>query len=150
MRLVQTYICIKYRLYASIIAKRLEHIIPDLIDTDQTRFIKQRQTYDNVWRTLHLMDFVDKTKSSAPLISLDAENTFDSVRWEFFYLVSQRFGFNEKAINCFKSLYSSPTARIKINGNISNSIALERGCRQGCPLSPTLFALFIEPLAQRA
>lgn len=68
------------------------------------------------------MDFVDKTKTSAPLISLDAENTFDSVRWEFFYLVSQRFGFNEKAINCFKSLYSSPTARIKINGNISNSI----------------------------
>lgn len=44
-----TVLNIDYRLYASIMAKPIEHILPDLIDTDQTGFVKQRQTYNNTW-----------------------------------------------------------------------------------------------------
>ena len=69
-----------------------------------------------------------------------------SVRWEFLYLVLKRFGFNDKVVGCLKSIYHLPTARIKINGNLSGVDT--RGCRQGCPLSPTLFSLFMEPIAQ--
>lgn len=81
----------------------------------------------------------------AVILSLD---TFDSVRWEFLYLVMNRFGFSENFIRSVQMLYSSPTARIKVNGSLSNSITLQRGCRQGCPTNPSFFNLFIEPLAQ--
>lgn len=57
-------------------------------------------------------------------------------------------GFSKDFIHCIQGLYSSPTARIKVNGSLSNSITLQRDCRQGCPLSPNLFNLFIKPLAQ--
>ena len=63
-------------------------------------------------------------------------------------LVINIFGFSKDFIRCIQVLHSSPTARVKVNGSLSNSITLQRGCRQGCPASPSLFNLFIEPLAQ--
>lgn len=99
-------------------------------------------------RALHLINKMKNNDEVSIIISLDAEKAFDSVRWEHLYLVLKRFGFNEQVIGCLNSLYHSPNARIKMNGSLSNTVNLERGCRQGCPLSPTLFALFIEPLAQ--
>lgn len=81
-----------YRLYASILAKWLEDIIPDLIDTSQTRFVNYRQTQDNVRRVLYLVDHIKNSNTESVVISLDAEEAFDSVHWEYLYLTLKRYG----------------------------------------------------------
>lgn len=80
--------------------------MPLLIDEDQTGFIKNRQTQDNIKRALHIIERINKEKVSSIVLSLDAEKAFDSVGWEFLYLVMNRFGFSEDFICCIQALYS--------------------------------------------
>uniref|UniRef100_A0A3B3B8H2 Reverse transcriptase domain-containing protein n=1 Tax=Oryzias melastigma TaxID=30732 RepID=A0A3B3B8H2_ORYME len=136
-----------YRLFTSILARRIEEILPDIISLDQTGFIKNRQTQDNIRRTLHVLHQIHKNQEKALMVGIDAEKAFDSVRWDFLYQVLEQFNFHKTLITTIRSLYTEPTARIKVNGSLSDSIRLERGCRQGCPVSPLLFAIFLEPLS---
>ncbi len=64
------------------------------------------------------------------------------------WAVLQCFGFGEHFISMIKTLYHSPAASVITGNIISPSFPLQRGTRQGCPLSPLLFCLSLEPLAQ--
>lgn len=118
---------VDYKLFTSIISKRMENYLIDLIHEDQTGFIKGRQTHDSIRRTLHVIDQAKKQQLSFALVSLDAEKAFDRVSWPFLYKVLERLGFNNQFIRCIQSLYDSPRARIKINGHLTDSFQLFRG-----------------------
>lgn len=139
---------IDYKIYTAIISRRLKTFISELIDEDQTGFISGRQTHDNIRKTIHITERAQMEKRSTILLSVDAEKAFDSVNWNFLYQVLEKMGFDEKSVKIIKTLYDQPTARIKINGNLTDKIIFQRSTRQGCSLSPTLFSIFIEPLAQ--
>lgn len=47
----------------------------------------------------------------------------------------------------FQLLYRAPRPWVHTNDWLSDAFSLHRGTRKGCPLSPTLFALALEPFA---
>ncbi len=135
------------KIYAKVFASRMEKVIHSLIKEDQTGFIKGRNASDNM-RRLHILDFADSHPTPCAVFSLDAEKAFDRLEWNYMWAVLQCFGFGEHFVSMIKTLYHSPAASVIIGNIISPSFPLQRGTRQGCPLSPLLFCLSLEPLAQ--
>lgn len=99
--------------------------------------------------TLRLFNILNICSSCDPeaVVSLDAEKAFDRVEWDFLFEVMERFGLGLGFISWVKQLYSTPVASVRTNNTTSHLFQLHRGTRQGCLLSPLLFAIAIGCLA---
>uniref|UniRef100_A0A671TVY8 Reverse transcriptase domain-containing protein n=1 Tax=Sparus aurata TaxID=8175 RepID=A0A671TVY8_SPAAU len=134
------------KILAKVLALRLQNVMSSIISLDQTGFTLGRHSFFNTRRLLNILS------SPAPntpevVVALDAEKAFDRVEWGFLFSVLEKFGFDSNFISWVKLLYATPSASVNTNGVHSAYFPLKRGTRQGCPLSPLLFNIAIEPLA---
>lgn len=97
---------------------------------------------------MNTIQFCHQRSLEGLVISLDAEKAFDHVEWPYVFHTLYKFGSGEQFIRCIKLQYNNPLAAVLTNGLRSSNFQTQRGTRQGCPLSPLLFALAIEPLAE--
>ena len=58
----------------------------------------------------------------------------------------QRMGIEGTYLNIEKAIYDKPTANIILNGEKLKAFPLRSGTRQGGPLLPLLFNIFLEVL----
>uniref|UniRef100_A0A8C5HT91 Reverse transcriptase domain-containing protein n=1 Tax=Gouania willdenowi TaxID=441366 RepID=A0A8C5HT91_GOUWI len=135
------------KILSKILALRLENVVNTIVDADQTGFICGRNSYHNTRRLLHIIHHLNTNKTLGAVVSMDAEKAFDRIEWEYMFEVMKRFGFGCGFLRWVRLLYKAPTASVLTNGLLSAPFKVKRGTAQGSPLSPTLFALAIEPLA---
>uniref|UniRef100_A0A671XVP2 Reverse transcriptase domain-containing protein n=1 Tax=Sparus aurata TaxID=8175 RepID=A0A671XVP2_SPAAU len=124
---------------------RLSKHIGTLIHPDQTGFIPERLSFSNTRRLLNIM--YSTNPSDSAVISLDAKQAFDQIEWRYMFATLRKFGFGDKFMTLLKMLYACPKSSVLTNHDRSPPFLLQRGTRQGCSLSPLLFALALEPLA---
>lgn len=137
------------KILAKVLACRLKMVIGTIIHQDQSGFIPNRYGSDNIRRLVNLQHCVYDSTNPTIALSLDAAKAFDCVEWDYLYKALAKFGFGDNFITWIRTLYDTPNACILTNGLISELFHLQRSTRQGCPLSPGLFVLALEPLAQK-
>ena len=136
-----------YKLATKTIANRVKKVLPLLINEDQTGYVQGRFIGENIRLILDLIDYTSVNHIPARLVFIDFEKAFDSLEWNFIFQTLQHFNFGPNIIKWVKVFYNDISSYIVNNGVFSEKITISRGVRQGCPLSPYLFVLCVEILA---
>lgn len=129
------------KILAKVLASRLARVILTLVDIDQTGFMPGMLTDTNFRRLFtHLQ--LDTAESPAKVIvSIDIEKAFDSVDWLYMHKVLEAMVFGSGFCRWVTLLYSAPRTAIRLGILVSDYFTIERGTRQGCPISPFSFRL---------
>ena len=143
-----TLLNVDYKILAKVIAKRIELVLPKLIHPDQTGFIKGRFIGQNIRLLNDLMAYTDDQKVPGILLFIDFEKAFDTIEWTFIQNVLKCFNFGPVIRKWVSVLYKDVESAVMNGGYSTNYFKVSRGVRQGCPLSPLLFVLGVEILAQ--
>lgn len=73
---------------------------------------------------------------------VDAKKAFDTVNRDCLWYKLSTLGLNGRILDGIYSLYSDVKCAVKVNDHVTLFLDVTLGVKQGCRLSPTLFALF--------
>lgn len=127
------------KIFAKILANRLLSFIPSLVDSDQVGFVPGREARDNTIKPLNIHHILSSTSQTGFLLYLDAKKAFNWLAWDYLEAVLHSVGLGSRLIAFILALYHSPTARVRVNGSLSNAFSISNGTRHECPVSTLIY-----------
>ncbi|XP_056685392.1 uncharacterized protein [Spinacia oleracea] len=140
---------VNYKIVSKVLVNRIRPHLGDLISPNQNSFLPGRGceiNYIDASEILHSMK-TRKGKFGWFVFKIDLEKAYDRLEWNFIRFCLARKGFSKNSCDLIMNCIASPSTSIIVNGQPSPSFKTSRGIRQGDPLSPYIFILCMEYLA---
>uniref|UniRef100_A0A8D9DT62 Craniofacial development protein 2 n=1 Tax=Cacopsylla melanoneura TaxID=428564 RepID=A0A8D9DT62_9HEMI len=131
------------KILLNIIKNRLKRRIDTHLGEDQFGFRSQTGTREAILALRQILERRIDVNEDTYLAFVDLEKAFDKVDWSLLFETLRNTGIDWKDRRFILNLYKSQSTIIDVNGS-KKEANIRQGVRQGCPLSPYLFNLFIE------
>ena len=138
-----------YKIVAGHLASTMATLVEthNLFHPSQIGGMRNRRCSDHIWRLMALNERDKKlAQNRYPHnyhLYVDFNKAFNSVPRKALRRTLEQYQIPSELIDCIFFLYTSPHEFPNVNGFTHCSYILDRGLRQGCPLSPILFNLYL-------
>ena len=137
------------RIIASAMRLTLEPTISPCVSQMQRGFLQGRSMLSNIIDIDYHSLKVSLNSPHGALMLFDFEAAFPSVSHEYIFRVLQHIGLPSNWISAIRRLYVNNAHWVRVGGHSFPSFTANSGVRQGCPLSPLLFAVVVDVLLRR-
>ncbi len=120
----------------------------NLLGQIQNGFRQSRRGADNLFILSTIINKFSQAKGVNYVAMLDVAKAYDRVCRVSLWHKLQKYKFPEKIIDLLKLLYENPKSDVTFQGMTLKNCEMPLGLRQGCVLSPLLFALYIADLGR--
>lgn len=138
-----------YKIIMKILAKRLQNVICEIVGEHQTCGIRGRSILTNIHIVRSLLELCDDDLDQVAMLQIDLEKAFGRVQHSVLYKILEHVNVGDLILRFVKMAYSGCTTQLIVNGKPSTYISVMSSVKQGCPLSPLLFSIYLEAFCRK-
>ncbi|TWW57341.1 hypothetical protein D4764_07G0000600 [Takifugu flavidus] len=143
-----TLLSLPGKVYSGVLDRRVRQIVEPRIQEEQCGFGPGRGTVDQLYTLSRVLKGAWEFAQPVHMCFVDLEKAFDRVPQGVMWGVLREYGVSGPPIRAVRSLYDRCQSLVRIAGSKSNSFLVRVGPRQGCPLSPILFRIFMDRISR--
>ena len=139
-----------YKIFTKIIQNRIKNILDQNQPREQAGFRGNYSTTDHLQSVNQLIGKSNEYQLNLCLGFIDYQKAFDSIEHIDMFDALRATEIQRAYITILEDIYTDATAKVHIDNDISKTVRIERGVRQGDTLSPKIFTAAMEEIFKKA